>query len=118
MHTDQKILLPFADLLGQETLEKRTHFLELKSNCVHWVYEAWVNYRVDDGDPWHERLLSYDWTVRRESITFVELSYTEKPEYWKIILWAQGTESDIQIYYKKEESARELLKVLNGYIFS
>jgi hypothetical protein len=116
--TPTKITLPFADLEGQETLEKRTHYLELHENHIHWVYEAWVNYQEDEDEPWHERLLAYDWTFKKESVNMVELSYSEEPAYWRIIIWVAGSESDINIYYKKEENARELINVLNNYFFN
>ena len=120
MNATHKITLPFADLAGQKVLEKRTHFMELGEKHLRWVYEAWANYQPEDKEIWRERLLSYDYMVKKEFITQVGLSYSESadPEdgigLWKLTLSIWAAE-DIVIYFKKEANAREVLDVLTNY---
>ncbi len=108
----EKIELPFFDLRGSVVLEKRAHFLELHPNFIRWKYEAWVNYSENDGDPFTERLLSYNWILRKEDINFICLSYVESPAGWKVTFVEQ-----LDIYFKNEKNARVLMDQLHAYFF-
>lgn len=115
MTTVNKITLPFSDLECQKVLQKKVHFIELKERSFRWVYEAWVNHKDEETGAWNERLVSYDCTGRKDMVGAVELAYTEAPSLWKIAIHLAVTDSDIAIYFKKEQNARELLQALNEY---
>jgi hypothetical protein len=112
-----KTPLPFADLNCTEVIEKKHHYIEYFTSCFRWVYEALVNFRDSEDSTWYERTLSYDFTIRKDMVSSIDLSFTTN-KLWMVDVYVNGEESGMRAYFKKEENARELVSELRNYIFN
>lgn len=114
--TASKISLPFVDIERQKVTKKISHYLELKETHIHWLYEAQVQIKNEDNELWNDELLFYDTVAKRQFIVAVELSWRNLIEAWRVTIYIAGIDGDINIYFKNQSGARDLVKTLNKYI--
>lgn len=104
----------------QKIFDSTELFIELMPTYIRYKAKFIAEEPTDPEDQyctWVTKERDFDWRIHKNAITSIDRTYTSNQNVWKIILTVSGSDTDVDIFFRKQSECERVYDIIFNYLF-